>query len=45
METFLILLVFVGVPLAVVALIIIGAVHRAKQRKTLYEAANKYLKS
>jgi hypothetical protein len=45
METFLILLVFAGGPLAVVALIVVGAVHRTKQRKALYHAANKYLQS
>jgi hypothetical protein len=45
METFLILLIFAGGPLALAALIIVGAVHRAKQRKTLYEAASKYLHS
>jgi len=45
MQTVLILLVFAGGPLALVAFIIVGAVHRAKQRKTIYNAANKYLQS
>lgn len=45
METFIILLVFVGIPVAVVALIIVGAVHRVRQRKAIYNAATKYLKS
>lgn len=45
METFFIVLVFAGTPLALTAFILIGAIHRAKQRKTLYEAAHKYLQS
>jgi hypothetical protein len=45
METFTILLIFVGGPLAIVALIITGAVHRARQRKAIYDAAEKYLSS
>jgi len=45
METFFILLVFAGIPIAVFAFIIIGAVHRAKQREALSQAAQKYLKS
>jgi len=45
METFLILLIFGGVPLALVAFIIFGAVHRAKQRRTIHQAAQKYLNS
>ena len=45
METFLILLVFAGGPLAVVAVIIVGAVYRVRQRKAVYDAAHKYLKS
>ncbi len=45
METFIILLVFVGGPLALVALIVAGAVHRAKQRKHVSDAAEKYLTS
>jgi hypothetical protein len=45
METFAILLVFGGGPLAIFAFIIFAAVHRARQRKTIYDAAQKYLNS
>lgn len=45
METFIILLVFGGGPLAIFALIIGGAVWRAKQQQKIYKAAEKYLKS
>jgi hypothetical protein len=43
--TFLIILIFGGGPLAVFILIVVGAVHRARQHKKLYDAADKFLKS
>lgn len=45
MQTFLILLIFGGVPLAIFAFIIFGAIHRARQRKTIVDAAKKYITS
>lgn len=45
METILILLFFGGIPLAICALIIGGAVYRARQHKKVYDAAEKYLTS
>jgi hypothetical protein len=45
METFIILLIFVGGPLALFAFIIFAAVHRARQHKKVYGAAQKYLNS
>jgi hypothetical protein len=45
METFLILFIFAGIPLALFAFIIIGAVHRARDRKKLVAAARKYINS
>jgi hypothetical protein len=45
METFLILFVFAFCPLALFTFIIVGAIHRAKQQKKVWDAADKYLKS
>jgi hypothetical protein len=45
METFLILLVFVGGPIGFAALLGIAVHNRAKQRKAVYDAAQKYLQS
>jgi hypothetical protein len=43
MQTVIILLVFLGIPLALFALIVGGAIHRARQQRKLYNAAEKYL--
>ena len=45
METFIILLIFGGIPLTLFAFIIGGAMYRAKQHKKVYDAAAKYLKT
>jgi hypothetical protein len=45
METFLILLIFGGGPLALFAFIIIGAIHRSRQQRKIVSAAEKYLHS
>jgi hypothetical protein len=45
MLTFLILLIFVGGPLALFAFIVFAVIHRAKQRKLVAAAATKYLNS
>lgn len=45
METLLILFVFAFCPLALFAFIIAGAIHRAKQHRKVWDAADKYLKS
>jgi hypothetical protein len=45
METFVILFIFAFCPLALFSFIIWGAIRRAKQRKILFNAAEKYLKS
>jgi hypothetical protein len=45
MQTALILLIFVGVPLALFAFVIGGAIHRARQQKKVYDAADKYLRT
>jgi len=45
METFIILFVFVVCPLALVAFILTGAIHRTRQHKHISDAAEKYLKS
>jgi hypothetical protein len=45
METFAILLIFGGVPLAIFAFIIAAAIYRARQHKKVYAAAQKYLNS
>jgi hypothetical protein len=45
METFFILLIFGGVPLAIFSLIILGAVLRARRQRAIGDAAAKYLKS
>jgi hypothetical protein len=45
METFLILLIFGGGPLALFAFIIIGAIHRLRQQRKIVSAAEQYLHS
>jgi hypothetical protein len=45
METFLILLIFGGVPLALFAFIIFGAIHRSRQHRKIVSAAEKYIHS
>jgi hypothetical protein len=45
METFLILLFFVGGPIAIAALITVGVAHRVKTQRTIAQAAEKYLHS
>lgn len=43
MATFIILLIFVGGPLAVAGFVIFAAVNRANQRNKIARAAEKYL--
>jgi hypothetical protein len=45
METLIILLVFMGVPLALFSFIVFAAVHRARQQRKIYQAADKYINS
>ena len=45
METLIIFLIFGGGPLFIFAIIIGGAVWRAKQQQKIYNAAEKYLNS
>jgi hypothetical protein len=45
METFAILFIFIVCPLALLAFIIAASIHRAKQKRTIAKAAEKYLHS
>jgi len=45
METAIILLVFLGGPVALFAFIVFGAIHRARQQRKVYDAAQKYITS
>lgn len=45
METFIILLIFGGVPLTIFALIIVGAILRARRERKIEKAADKIIES
>jgi hypothetical protein len=45
METFIIAVIFSGIPLALFCFIMYAAAHRAGQKRKLIQAAEKYLKS